>query len=158
MKVCVELKSKKRKNDNNRRNSREEVEDFKAENFAVALITTVLAMRQKWKETAYPRIKAFLEKYAHVKMLQDLKDLMDSMNEREFCKKVFNFRIGKTPFPRYVMLKKLIKAYCTCQKEKGFDDWEAIQDLAKSMDIRNLENDPVGRIEGVGLATCNTSE
>lgn len=98
MKVCVELKSKKRKNDNNRRNSREEVEDFKAENFAVALITTVLAMRQKWKETAYPRIKAFLEKYAHVKMLQDLKDLMDSMNEREFCKKSSTLGLGKRHF------------------------------------------------------------
>lgn len=56
------------------------------------------------------------------------------------------------------MLKKLIKAYCTYQKEKGFDDWEAFQDWARSVDIRNLENDPVGRIEGVGLATCNTSE
>lgn len=134
--------------------ARKEKKALKVENAAMALVTTVLAMRQKWNETAGPRVKAFKVKYPHVKTLQDMKDLIDSMSEREFCKKVLNLNIKKTSFWRYVMLKNLIKAFTVYRTEKGFNgDWEAIQDWAKKVDIKNLEDDIIGRIEGVGPAT-----
>lgn len=134
--------------------ARKEKKALKVENAAMALVTTVLAMRQKWNETAGPRVKAFKVKYPHVKTLQDMKDLIDSMSEREFCKKVLNLNIKKTSFWRYVMLKNLIKAFTVYRTEKRFNgDWEAIQDWAKKVDIKNLEDDIIGRIQDVGPAT-----
>jgi len=134
--------------------AREETKTLKVQNSATALITTVLAMRQRWNETARPRVEAFKANYSHTETLQDLKDLIDSMDEREFCNKALNLRIRKTSFPRYVILKELVEGFSAYQKERGFnDDWEAIQDWARRVDIRNLENDVIGKIKGVGLAT-----
>jgi len=129
--------------------AQDEAKSLKVENSAIALITTVLAMRQKWNETARPRIEAFKVKYPHVKTLKDLKDLVDSMSEREFCKKILDFESHS----RYARLKKLTKVFIAYQKDKGFnDDWEAVQDWAKRVDINNLE-DSVRKIKGIGLAT-----
>ena len=126
-----------------------EAKSLKVENSAIALITTVLAMRAKWNETARPRIEAFKVKYPHVKTLEDLKNLIDSMSEKEFCKKVLDFK----SHPRYVRLKKLTKVLMAYQQDNEFDDdWEAVQDWAKIVDINNLE-DSVRKIDGVGLAT-----
>jgi len=134
--------------------ARREKKSLRVESAAMALITTVLAMRQRWDETASPRVEAFKVKYPYVETLQDLKGLIDSMSEREFCKKVLDLNIKKTPFWRYVMLKNLIKAFAYYRTEKGFnDDWEAIQDWAKKVDVGNLEDDMIGRIQDVGPAT-----
>lgn len=134
--------------------ARKELKSLKVENAAMALITTVLAMRQRWDETARPRVEAFKANYADVKTLQDLKDLIHSMDEREFCKKVLNLKIGRTPFWRYVLLNNLVRAFTAYRIHKGFsDDWETIQHWAKNVNIRNLDNDMIGKINDVGLAT-----
>jgi len=132
----------------------EDASSLKVENSAIALINTVLAMRQRWNETAQPRVESFKENYPDVGTLEDLDGLIGSMSEKEFCEKVLGFRIKKTQFPRYIMLKELVEAFTTYQREGSFnDDWEAIQDWAKKVDIRNLENDIIGKIKGIGLAT-----
>lgn len=134
--------------------AKKETKALKVESAAMALVTTVLAMRQRWNETASPRVKAFKVRYPHVKTLQDLKDLINSMSEREFCKDVLSLNIRKTPFWRYVMLSNLIEAFDTYRTENGFtDDWEAIQQWAKKVDAKNLEKDIIGKIQGVGPAT-----
>jgi len=134
--------------------SREEAKAIEADNAAEALVTTGLAMRQKWRETAKPRVEAFKRNFPDIKSLQDLELLMDSMNEREFCKEVFDIKIKKTSFPRYTMLKQLVEAFRGYQEESGFDnDWKAMKHWAERVDTSNIKNDIVGKINGVNLAT-----
>lgn len=130
--------------------SKANVRDLKVENAVLALINTTLAMRAKWYETAKPRVDAFETKYSNVKTLQDLLALMNSMSEKEFCEKVLNFRAH----PRYVILREMTEAFIDYQKKNGFsDDWLAMQDWAKKVDLKNLDKDIMGKIKRVGLAT-----
>jgi hypothetical protein len=62
---------------------------------ASALISTALAMRQKWNESARPRLEAFNRNYPTIKTLEDLKILLESMSERDFCQKVLKMRTKK---------------------------------------------------------------
>lgn len=129
---------------------------IEVKNAAVALINTVLAMRQRWRETANPRVEEFKRNYSHIKTLQDLKVFMEAMSERKFCEKVLGLKVKvqEKPFWRYKMLKELVIAFMKYQKENGFDDdWEGIQDWAKKVDINELEKDTIGKIKNVGLAT-----
>jgi len=131
-----------------------EAGSLEVKNSVVALISTVLAMRQKWEQTAQPRLEAFKTNYSQIKTLHDLKTLMESMDEREFCAEVLGIQVKKTPFWRYVMLKELINALTYHGKVRGFrDDWDAIQDWARAVDINDLQSDVVGKIKDVGLAT-----
>ena len=134
--------------------AREGAKSIEVENAAVAIVTTVLAMRQKWRETAKPRVEDFKMKYSDIRTLRDLELLMESMSEREFCKSVLGLRIAETPFPRYARLREFVEAFLTYQEETGIeDDWEAMKDWARNVDVNNVKNDIVGKIKGVNLAT-----
>ena len=98
---------------------------------AEVLINTILAMRQKWDETAKPRLESFKKNYSHVKTVYDLKSLMDSMSEIDFCHKILGMKIKQTPNWRYQMLRNMVIAFGNYQREKGFrTDHEAIMDWA----------------------------
>lgn len=121
---------------------------------AEALINTVLAIRQRWTETVEPRLDSFRRNYTQVRTIYDLKELIESMSEYDFCGQVFDMKIKETPNRRYVMLKGMILAFIRYQKEKGFDsDCEAMKDWAENCDLHNLEDDLIGRLHNVGLAT-----
>jgi len=121
---------------------------------AEALLNTVLAVRQKWKETVEPRLDDFRKNYPNVRTIYDLKAIVDSMNERDFCLNVFGMRITETPNKRYQMLNNMIAVFVKYQKEKGFNsDYEAMKDWAQRCDLPNLESDPIGKLPNVGLAT-----
>ena len=121
---------------------------------AEALVNTVLAIRQKWKETVEPRLDAFRKNYSDIKTIYDLKALVDSMDEYDFCKNVFDMRVTKSPNKRYQLLKDMIATFIKHQKEKGFkSDYEAMRDWAQKCDLSNLESDIIGRLPNVGLAT-----
>jgi endonuclease III len=132
----------------------EEYKTLKAENPAEVIITTVLSNRQKWDETARPRVEKFKKSYTHVKTISELKKLSSTMNEQEFCKKILNLKITKVGFWRYKLMNDLISGFEKYQKKCGSnDDWFAMQDWAKKINIDDLDNDIIGKLEYVGLAT-----
>jgi hypothetical protein len=125
-----------------------------AENSAEVLLNTVLAMRRRWEETAKPRLEAFRRNYPGVKIIYDLKKLMDSMSEKEFCSKIFGMRIKCGRNWRYKMLRDMLMTFIRYQKEGGFtSDYAAMRDWTLRCDISNLEKDMIGALPIVGLAT-----
>ena len=121
---------------------------------AEALVNTALAIRQKWRETVEPRLDEFRKNYPEVQTIYDLKKFIESMNEHEFCDKVFGMKIKETPNRRYEMLKGMVTSFVQYQKKKGFSsDLEAMKDWAQNCDLSNLENDLIGKLSNVGLAT-----
>lgn len=134
--------------------ARKEVKGLLVDNAALAIINTVIAMRQRWETTAEPRIKRFQEKFPHITTLQDLRKLIDSMDEREFCKKALGFNRKEKDWWRYILLKELVNAFIQFQHEKGFSsDWDALKDWAKNIDVSNIEEAIIGRIKNCKLAT-----
>lgn len=122
---------------------------------AEALVNTVLAIRQRWTETVEPRLEAFRRNYPNVKTIYDLKELLDSMSQYDFCERIFGMKIQKTPNRRYEMLKGMIISFIQYQKEKGFtSDHDAMKDWAQKCNLSTLEGDIIGRLQNVGLATA----
>jgi len=125
-----------------------------ADNPAEALINTVLAVRQRWDETVVPRLKAFRRNYPNIKTIYDLKKLIESMSEYDFCDKVFDMKIKETPNQRHKMLKGMVTVFIQYHKEKGFSsDSKAMKDWAENCDLSDLESDIIGELPNVGLAT-----
>jgi len=134
--------------------AKKEIQEQWVNNHVEAIINTVLAMRQRWKETAEPRFTEYQKNYSHIKTLYDLDNLIKSISEQEFCKKVLGITITKNNFWRYKMLNDMVKAFTEYQKENGFNsDREAMMDWAKNCNLSQLEEDIVGRLNNVGLAT-----
>lgn len=134
--------------------SREHLVSAWAETPAEALLNTALAIRQRWKETVEPRLAAFKKNYPSTRTVYDLRMLVDSMNEYDFCKNGFGMHITETPNRRYKMLKDMIAVFIKYQEEKGFSsDKEAMKDWAEKCNLSNLKNDTIGRLPNVGLAT-----
>ena len=123
-------------------------------NHVEAIINTVLAMRQRWNETAEPRFIEFQKNYSEIKTLYDLENLINSLSETEFCKKVLRFNIKQNDYWRYNMLRDMVKAFIKYQKENGLaSDQEAMMDWANKCDLSKLEDDIIGRLNNVGIAT-----
>lgn len=123
-------------------------------NHVEAIINTVLAMRQRWKETAEPRFVEYQKNYSHIKTLYDLDNLIGNLSESEFCKKILGMNITKNDNWRYNMLCDMVKAFIEYQKENGFDsDKEAMMDWAIKCNLSQLEEDFIGKLNNVGLAT-----
>jgi len=121
---------------------------------AEALINTVLAVRQRWDETVVPRLKAFRKNYPNIKTIYDLRKLIESMSEHDFCDKVFDMKIKETPNRRYEMLKGMVAAFIQYHKKKDFSsDSKAMKDWAKNCDLSDLGSDIIGKLPNVGLAT-----
>ncbi len=134
--------------------AKKEIQEQWVNNHVEAIINTVLAMRQRWKETAEPRFTEYQKNYPHIKTLYDLDNLIKSTSEQEFCKKVLGIAITKNNFWRYKMLNDIVKAFTEYQKENGFNsDREAMMDWAKNCNLSQLEEDIVGSLNNVGPAT-----
>ena len=123
-------------------------------NHVEAIVNTVLAMRQRWNETAESRFIEFQKIYSEIKTLYDLENLINSLSETEFCKKVLRINIKQNDYWRYNMLKDMVKAFIKYQKEKGFaSDQEAMIDWANKCDLSKLKDDIIGRLNKVEIAT-----
>ena len=134
--------------------AKKDIQEQWVDNHVEAIINTVLAMRQRWKETAEPRFTEYQKNYPHIKTLYDLDNLIKCTSEQEFCKKVLGITITKNNFWRYKMLNDIVKAFTEYQKENGFDsDREAMMDWAKNCNLSQLEEDIVGSLNNVGPAT-----
>lgn len=134
--------------------AKKEIQEDWINNHVEAIINTVLAMNQRWKETAEPRFRKYQRNYSHIKNLYDLNTLIRSSSESDFCKKVLSTTITKNNYWRYKMLCDMLKAFIEYQKENGFNsDKEAMMDWAKRCNLSQLEKDVIGKIKYVGPAT-----
>ncbi len=135
--------------------ARESARDMKEDNPASVIVNTALAMNWEWETHARPRLDQFKRHYPNVESLSDLKGLLDSMSERDFCRKVLGFNSTKPGNPRYRMLNGLVEAFLDYKRRNGLkDDWEVIQKWGRQVNPDDVDNDPVvGGMEGVGLAT-----
>lgn len=123
-------------------------------NHVEAIINTVLAMRQKWKESAEPRFENYQKHFQYIDTLYKLDELIKTRSEADFCKHVLGLNITKANYWRYIMLCDMVNAFLGYQEEKGFSsDREAMMDWARSCNLSKLENDPIGMLNNVGLAT-----
>lgn len=130
-----------------------EQNDEWTEKHVEAIINTILAMYQNWDKTAEPRLMEYQENYHHISTLGEMNKLIDSMDEKEFCKKVLGFNITKNHFWRYEMLKEMVNTFIKYQTDNKLDSDKAAMVLwAENFDPSN-ENDPIMRINNVGLAT-----
>lgn len=133
---------------------KKDIQEDWTSNHVEAIINTVLAMRQRWKETAEPRFVEYQKNYSHIKTLYDLDNLIGNLSESEFCKKILGMNITKNDNWRYNMLCDMVKAFIEYQKENGFDsDKEAMMDWAIKCNLSQLEEDVVGKLNNVGVAT-----
>lgn len=133
---------------------KKDIQENWTSNHVEAIINTVLAMRQRWEETAEPRFVEYQKNYSHIKTLYDLDDLIGNLSESEFCKKILGMNITKNGYWRYKMLCDMVKAFIEYQKENGFDsDKEAMMDWAIKCNLSQLEEDVVGKLNNVGVAT-----
>lgn len=133
---------------------KKDIQEDWTSNHVEAIINTVLAMRQRWKETAEPRFVEYQKNYSHIKTLYDLDNLIGNLSESEFCKKILGMNITKNDNRRYNMLCDMVKAFIEYQKENGFDsDKEAMMDWAIKCNLSQLEEDFIGKLNNVGLAT-----
>lgn len=134
--------------------AKETIQEPWVNNHVEAIINTVLAMRQRWNEKAKPCFIAFQQNYSEIKTLYDLENLINSMSETEFCKNVLCINIRKNDYWRYNMLRDIVKAFIKYQKENGLaSDQEAMMDWANKCDLSKLEDDIIGRLNNVGIAT-----
>jgi len=81
--------------------AKKDIQEQWVNNHVEAIINTVLAMRQRWKETAEPRFTEYQRNYPHIKTLYDLDNLIKRISEQEFCKKVLGITITKSNNWRY---------------------------------------------------------
>ncbi len=135
--------------------ARESAEDMREDSAAAVMVNTALAMNWRWETHAKPRIERFKAQYPNVTSLSGLKALLDSMSERDFCRKVLGISGAKPSNPRYKMLRNLVTGFLAFKNKNGFkDDWETIQRWGKHVNLNDLAHDPVvGRMERVGPAT-----
>jgi len=125
-----------------------------ADDVVSALIGTTLAMRQRWQESARPRLKAFNRNYPSIKTLEDLGVLMESMSEHDFCQEVLHMHTRNAGFWRYRMLKGMMSALIQYRRDKGLiTDWETLVDWAEQVRVDDVKQDIIGKIAGVNVAT-----
>ncbi len=133
--------------------AKENAPDMREDTPAAVIVNTALAMRQRWA-TANPRLKNFKKRYPNVGNLVELKRLVDSMSERDFCRDILGMNIKKSGFWRYQMLKDLLDAFLDYKRRNSLvDDWETMLQWGREVDLGNLERDPLGNIRNVDVAT-----
>jgi hypothetical protein len=135
--------------------ARESAQEMREDNPAAVIVNTALAMNWNWETHAKPRVKRFRREYPNVESFSDLRQLLDSMSEKDFCKRVLDLNITRSRNPRYGLLKALVDGFLRYKKAKRFaNDWETIQKWGEHVDLYDLANDPVvGGVNGIGVAT-----
>ena len=125
-----------------------------ASNHVEAIINTVLAMRQKWEETGEPRFEEYQRRFKDIDTLYKLDHLIKDKSEADFCKDVFGLNITKGNYWRYTLLSDMVNAFIEYQSKKELSsDKDAMMDWARNCNLSKLENDPIGRLNNVGIAT-----
>ncbi len=90
-----------------------------------------------------PRVEQFQQQFVEMGRVQKLEDLIAADNKE--LQKIWKNRRS------WQMAKSVAAHLATIKKEKGFDDRQAFIYWAKNASLDNWQEDPIGRINGVGI-------
>ena len=107
-----------------------------------------------WREAAMkPRYDRFRAEFPEVSTLASLKKVLDEVEPLEFCNKYLNINANSIENPKYRLLLELTNGFLGYQQAfELVSEIEAIRHWAARVDTKNPDNDPIGRIHGVGIA------
>jgi len=94
-------------------------------------------------QSVVPRVEQFRQEFVETGKIRSIEELI-SADDAELENVWKNKR-------SWHMAKSVASYLATLKKEKGFDDRQAFIYWAKNASLDNWENDPVGRINGVGI-------
>jgi hypothetical protein len=108
-----------------------------------------------WRESAMKvRYERFRKLYPEVRSLRRLQELISMHSAEEFCVNCLDIHPNpESPEknPKYALLKALTNGFLRYQHEIGAtSEIDALRDWANSVDIKQLGDDPIGRLRGVG--------
>ena len=106
-----------------------------------------------WKEAAMkPRYDRFRAEFPEVSTLAKLKQVLDAVEPVEFCSMYLDINATSEMNPKYRLLLGLTNGLLEYQRAVGLaSEIEAIRHWAAQVDVKDLKNDPIGKIYGVGI-------
>lgn len=116
---------------------------------AVRLIEVVLAANRNYVKAVKPHVDR-IEKTTDLKTFDQLIDLVEKSKKEDF----FYFW-GHKDEKKYNVLKSILIKIETLRKKypDSKDDFELMKNWAENVDLKNYENDIIGQIRNVALAT-----
>lgn len=116
---------------------------------AIIFIRVVLAANRNYNLHVKKNIDNIKNNYPNLKSLGDLNELISSKSIDEFYK-----FWGHKNLKKYIVLKNLIDAAFKLKLTlKVDDDFELMKKWAENINIYKLQNDEIGKIQNVALAT-----
>lgn len=116
---------------------------------AIIFLRVVLAANRKYNTHVKPNIDRIIEQNPSLTTFKSLKDLIESKTREEF----YDFW-GHKNLKKYNTLVNLIEATDQIRLKYNVpDDFKLMQKWAENVDIYNYENDIIGRIKNIAIAT-----
>lgn len=109
-----------------------------------------------WREVAMKsRYERFRRMFPEIDSLAALSSVINKVPPLDFCKEYLNIESDKPEKnPKLSRLKLLTNGFLEYQASKNIpSEIEAMRDWAEAVDIDDLRNDPIGKLEGVGPGT-----
>jgi hypothetical protein len=126
-------------------------EDYRKDEFkpAIVILRVVLAANRKYNTVVRPNIDRIIKEHPEIDSFESLKSLIDSKTREEF----YSFW-GHKNLKKYNVLLNILDATDQLrEKYKIVDDFKLMQEWAKDVELDNYENDTIGRIKNVAIAT-----
>ncbi|CAM4278939.1 hypothetical protein [Gillisia limnaea] len=116
---------------------------------AIIFLSVVLAANRKYNTHVKPNIDRIIEQYPSLTTFKSLKNLIESKTREEF----YDFW-GHKNLKKYNTLVNLIEATDQIRLKYNVpDDFKLMQKWAENVDIYDYENDIIGRIKNIAIAT-----
>lgn len=118
---------------------------------AISLIEVVLSANRNYNLIVEPRVRCIRLKYPHLKTFKDLHKIIKTKSEDEFYD-FWDYKDNK----KYNTLKSILNVISTLRiqyTEAADDDFKLIHNWAKKVNLSKIQEDPIGSISNVGIAT-----
>jgi hypothetical protein len=118
---------------------------------AMILIDAVLQMNRDYTNFVEPRMDYIYQKQPNLQSFSDLRRLINKHTKKNFLKKVWCYNDPG----RYDLLCKILDNFIRLKRRYGLQkDKYVLKRWAKDFDLSDIDGDPVGKLYGVGIATC----
>lgn len=116
---------------------------------AIALIEVVLAANRNYNKVVLPNVVRLKKEHAHLVSFNDLNRLLSSKTKEEFFK-IWGHKDDK----KYQILLNILQEINTLKKDNpNKSDYEVMNNWANTIDINVYNNEVIGRIRNIALAT-----
>lgn len=118
---------------------------------ALILIDAVLQMNRDYTGFVEPRMNDIYRKHPNLQSFSDLRRLINKHTKRSFLENVWCYNDPG----RYDLLCKILDSFI--RMKRGYclqKDKYVLKRWANDFDLSGIESDPIGKLYGVGIATC----